>query len=121
MDNWPPTTWPDGMIPTTAQLRTWLRTFTAEHDARPAAGMILGMLEDSQRALATERERAGFYASQALRFRAAWRSARRRGPTGSATACRAVTGRGNAVCGRDADHRGSHRATWSLFSDTWEG
>ncbi len=52
-ERFPPPTWPDGAVPTTTQLREWVRRFpldgsTGGHDARVAADMVIGMLGEAQ-------------------------------------------------------------------------
>lgn len=76
-DRWPAATWKDGHAPTVRQLREWLRAFTPEHDARPAADMILGMLADTERAVSIYARLLRLERRKAERFRCAWLSARK--------------------------------------------
>lgn len=78
-DPWPQATWPEGAVPSVDQLREWLHTFNpGVHDARPAAGMILGMLADAQRAAEALRVDSWQLEQRFNRYRLAWLSARAR-------------------------------------------
>jgi hypothetical protein len=87
-DPYPPPSWPEGTVPTIAELRTWIRAHGPTHDPRVAADMIVTALEFDRDTLEVTRsdlrvvrEALERMERRADRYRVAWSAARRRAAT----------------------------------------